>query len=218
MDAAQVEAMFTRSNGQYAFARWGRPIVPVVFGVTEETLSVVKGAVEAVVALAGHKMAEMDMELGANLMLFFFSDWAELRGVPRLGEMIPDIDALTHRLEAADANQYRGFRFDAQGAIKAAFVLVRMDAELAEVPAEILALNQAAQVVLLWSDVAFSTSSPLVRAGETVILRPEVADVICAAYDPVMPAVAQDKSHALRLAARVALRQHAVVGGQGAET
>jgi hypothetical protein len=38
--------------------------------------------------------------------------------------------------------------------------------------------------------------------GQTV-LRPEVAAVIRAAYDPVMPAVASDPSHALRLAARI---------------
>jgi hypothetical protein len=203
MDVAEVETLFTRADGRYVFARWGRPIVPVVFGLAEEALPVVKGAVEAVVALAGHQMSDLDMELGANLMLFFFSDWAELREVPRLGEMIPDIDALTHRLEAAGANQYRSFRFDAEGAIKAAFVFVRMDAELAAVPAEVLALNQAAQVILLWSDVAFAASSPLVKAGDLVVLRPEVGDVIRAAYDRVMPVVAQDKGHALRLLARL---------------
>jgi hypothetical protein len=204
MDVSKIEALFTRGDGAYLFARWGRPIVPVVFGVTEETLSVVKGAVEAVVALAGHKMAETDPELGANLMLFFFTDWAELRAVPSLGEMIPDLDALTHRLEDAGANQYRSFRFDADGAIKAAFVFVRMDAELAEVPAEVLALSQAAQVILLWSDVAFQAQSPLAKAGEKVILRPEVGAVICAGYDKTMPVVAHDASHALRLWARMA--------------
>jgi hypothetical protein len=35
------------------------------------------------------------------------------------------------------------------------------------------------------------------------MLRPEIADVIRAAYDRVMPAATQDKSHALRLAARI---------------
>ena len=33
--------------------------------------------------------------------------------------------------------------------------------------------------------------------------RPEIAGVIRAAYDPVLPAVATDASHALRLAARL---------------
>eukprot|EP01036_Dinobryon_divergens_P039337 gene39337-51841_t len=63
MTPDQVQALFTRADGTYLFARWGRPIVPVVFGVEDATLAVVKGAVEAVVALAGHKMAETDPEL-----------------------------------------------------------------------------------------------------------------------------------------------------------
>lgn len=203
MEPAEVEALFTRADGQYLFARWRRPIVPVVFGVTEATLAVVKGAVEAVVALAGHKMAETDPELGANLMVFFLTDWAELRAVPRLGEMIPDLEALTYRLEAAGANQYRSFRFEADGAIKAAFVFVRMDAELEAVPADVLALGQAVQVILLWSDTAFRARSPMAKAGDMVVLRPEIGDVIRAGYDPVMPATAQEASHALRLAARM---------------
>ena len=33
MGPAEVEALFTRADGAYLFARWGRPIVPVVFGV-----------------------------------------------------------------------------------------------------------------------------------------------------------------------------------------
>ncbi|WP_050528486.1 hypothetical protein [Pseudorhodobacter aquimaris] len=211
MQASEIEAMFTRGTGDYVFARWARPIVPVVFGVDDATLTVVKGAVEAVVALAGHKMAETDPELGANLMFFFFSDWGELREVPRLGEMIPDLEALTHRLEAAGANQYRAFRFEENGAIKAAFVFLRMDDELSALPAEVLALNQAVQVILLWSDRAFAARSPLARAGEAVVLRPDVGDLIRAGYDRVMPVAAGDPSHALRLAARLAVN-----GGTGA--
>ena len=204
MDAAEVQALFTRGDGQYLCARWGRPIVPVVFGVDDATLSVVKGAVEAVVALAGHKMAETDPELGANLMVFFFRDWAELPEVPNLERMIPDLAPLCARLQAAGANQYRIFRFDEAGAIRAAFVFVRMDEDLAAVPAETLALSQAVQVILLWSDRAFADSSPLARApGGAVILRPDIPGVIRAPYDPVLPGVARDASHALRLAARI---------------
>lgn len=203
MDAAGVEALFTRSTQEYLCARWGRPIVPVVFGVDDATLAIVKGAVEAVVLLAGHRMAETDPELGANLMIFFLRDWEELPRVPKLDHMIPDLVPLCARLAAAGANQYRIFRFDADGAIKAAFVFVRMDADLAEVAAETLALQQAVQVILLWSDTAFATQSPLARAGETVILRPEIGALIRVAYDPLLPAVARDPSHALRLAARL---------------
>lgn len=198
-----MQALFTRADGQYQFARWGRPIVPVVFGVEEATLRVVKGAIEAVVTLAGHKMAETDPELGANLMLFFFRDWPELPQVPNLDRLLPDLAPLCARLDAAGANQYRAFRFDAEGAIKAAFVFVRMDEALAAIPAETLALSQAAQVILLWSDRAFADASPLARAGGTVILRPDIAGVIRAGYDPVLPVVAHDAAHALRLAARL---------------
>jgi len=203
MDQAAVEKLFRRSTGDYVFARWGRPIVPVVFGVEQQTLDVVKAAFEAVVVLAGHKMAETDPELGANLMVFFIRDWDELGQVPRLGDMIPDMEPMLVRLKAEDANQYRVFRFEESGAIKAAFVFIRMDQHLEAVSADTLALSQAVQTILLWSDEAFTDASPLAVMDGTTILRPDVADVVRAAYDPVMPVAAQDSSHALRMAARL---------------
>ena len=198
----EVAAYFTRSDGTYLCARWGRPIVPVVFGVEEATLSVFKGAIEAVVALAGHRMAETDPELGANLMIFFCRDWRELAEVPHLDKLVPELHDLVGRLVAADANQYRIFRFDEAGAIRAAFVFLRMDAHLSAVPADTLALSQAVQTILLWSDTAFGDTAPLALIDGAAVVRPEVARVIRAAYDPVMPAVARDPSHALRLGAR----------------
>jgi len=203
MDAAEIETLFTREGGGYVFARWGRPIAPVVFGVDDATLGLVKGAIEAICALAGHQMAETDPELGANNMWFFLRDWDELLDVPDLDRLIPELAPLVARLQAADANQYRIFRFDAAGGIKACFVFVRMDAHLEAVPAETLALSQAVQQIVLWSDLAFRETSPLAVAGGTTVLRPEIAGVIRAAYDPVMPLSASDTSHALRLAARV---------------
>ena len=197
-----VEPFFTRSDGAYVFARWGRPIVPVVFGVDEPTLSVFKAAIEAIVVAADHKMDELDTELGANLMMFFCKDWSELLDVPHLDQMIPEIAPLIAKLQAGDANQYRLFRFDAQGAISACFVFLRMDAHLAEASADTLALSQAAQMILLWSDTA---PSLLGEINGMTVLRPEIAGVIRAAYDPVMPSVAHDPSHALRLSARVSL-------------
>ncbi|MDP7149623.1 MAG: hypothetical protein QGI08_15265 [Paracoccaceae bacterium] len=206
MTPQDIEALFTRSDGSYGFARWGRPIAPIVFGVRDETLSIVKGALEAVVALAGHKMAETDPELGSNLMVFFFRDWKELPEVPDLDKLIPELGPLVDRLKAAGANQYRLFRFDDSGAIKAAFVFLCMDRDMAKLPAETLALQQVAQTMLLWSDRAFRTSSPLaVTEGGATILKPEIAGVIRAAYDPVMPVAAADPSHALRLSARIGL-------------
>jgi hypothetical protein len=200
-----VAALFTRADGQYLFARWGRPIVPVVFGVDDRTVGILKGAIEAVVALADHRMAETDPELGANLMVFFFRDWQELPATPNLDRLIPDLAETVARLEKADANQYRAFRFDADGAIQAAFVFVRMDAAMAEAPAETIALSQIVQTILLWSDTAFVGNSPLavLQEGGPAILKPQIADLIRAAYDPVLPAHATDPAHALRLAARL---------------
>jgi hypothetical protein len=136
-------------------------------------------------------------------MVFAFRDWAELLEVPDLDRLVPELPALVARLEAARANQYRIFRFEAQGAIKAAFVFLKMDDSLAAMEAETLALAQAVQTVLLWSDRAFDGTSPLARVGERVILRPEIGAVIRAGYDRVMPVMARDPAHALRLAARV---------------
>jgi hypothetical protein len=200
-----ITALFTRADGQFLFARWRRPIAPVVFGVEDKTVGTLKGAIEAVVALAGHQMAETDPELGANLMIFFIRDWTELTETPGLDRLIPDLAETVERLKAAGANQYRSFRFDEAGGIKAAFVFVRMDAELAEIPAETIALSQAVQTILLWSDTAFLGSSPLAILSDEAapILKPQIADLIRAAYDPVLPVAATDPSHALRLAARL---------------
>ena len=203
MSPEEIETLFARDDGSYRFARWGRPLAPVVFGVEEETLSVLKGAFEAVVVLAGHKMAETEPEFGSNCMIFFMRDWVELLDVPDLGKLIPELDEMVSRLREAGANQYRVFRFDEEGAIKAAFAFICMDAEMAAQPAGDLALNQVVQVMLLWSEGAFRERSPLALAGESTILRPEIAGVIRAAYDPVMPGAAADSAHALRLFARM---------------
>lgn len=203
MDAGEVERLFTRDDGTFLCARWGRPIVPVVFGVDDATLSVVKGAIEAMVMLAGHKMAETDVELGANLMLFFFRDWAELPEVPNLSRLVPDLGPMCVRLQAENANQYRVFRFDEAGTIRAVFVFLRMDDHLASLPADALALAQAAGAMLSWSGRAFATTSVLAKTGDVLVLRPEIAGLIRAVYDPVLPPVSRDPATALRLAARL---------------
>jgi hypothetical protein len=51
--------------------------------------------------------------------------------------------------------------------------------------------------------VAFQDRSPLAVAGETTVLQPDVAALLRAAYDPVLPVAARDPAHALRLAARI---------------
>jgi len=149
-------------------------------------------------------MAETDPELGVNLMMFFFRDWDELLETPDLDRLVPDLAPLVTRLKLADANQYRLFRFEPDGSIKAAFIFVRMDSEMSKIPAEDIALTQAAQTILLWSDVAFMDTGPLGRMGKQVVLRPDIAAIIRAGYDQVMPSVANDPSHSMRLAARAA--------------
>lgn len=206
-DDLDIESLFTRADGSYLCARWGRPIVPVIFGVEADAIGVLKGAFEAVCALAGHQMAEMDPELGVNVMMIFCKNWDELTGVPKLDHLVPELGALVGRLMKADANQYRIFRFDEDGAIQACFIFLRMDANLEAVPAETLALSQAVQSIVLWSDVAFQGASPLAMIGEAAVLRPDIAGVIRAVYDPVMPVVAHDASHALRLQARIGALQ-----------
>lgn len=211
MTADEVGRFFTRSDGSYLFARWGRPIAPIVFGVEDGTLAIVRGAFEALCALAGHEMAETDPELGTNVMVFFFRDWDELLQVPDLDRLIDGLAPLVARLSEAGANQYRVFRFDEAGAIKACFVFLRMDEVLSAVPADALALSQVVQSLLLWSDVAFTDRSPLGTLGDgRVVVRPEVGALVRAAYDPVMPAMARDTSHALRLAARMQVQQGGV--------
>lgn len=207
MSDLDIEALFTRADGSYLCARWGRPIVPVVFGVEESAIGVLKGAFEAVCALAGHQMDELDPELGVNVMMLFCADWDELRDVPDLDRLVPELQDLVARLIKADANQYRIFRFDPDGAIRACFIFLRMDGSLSAVPAETLALSQAVQSIVLWSDVAFMDQSPLAIVDGQAILRPEIAGVIRGVYDPVMPRVARDASHAIRLAARVGRMQ-----------
>ena len=155
-------------------------------------------------ALAGIEVAETDPELGSNFMVFFMREWQELIDTPNLDRMIPELDELVERLKAADANQYRIFRFDDAGGIKACFVFLRMDAALSEISADSLCLGQVVQSVLLWSDEAFLGSSPLALIEDgRAILKPDIAAIVRAAYDPVLPVTATDPAHALRVGARV---------------
>ena len=203
----EIEALFTRTDGQFLCARWGRAICPTVFGVDDATLAVVKGAFQTVCQNAGHEMGDMDAELGTNTMVFFFRDWAELIETPDLDKLVPELGPLVDRLQDADASQYRFFRFDKAGAIKAAFAFVRMDRAMSKLPAETIALSQAVQTILLWSDQAFTARPALATTpdGATVV-QPEIAQVIRAAYDPVLPSVSDQPTHALRLSARIAMQ------------
>ena len=204
LQANDIKEYFTRQDGQFAFARWGRPIAPIAFGIEDKNLTVLKSTIEAVIRLAGHEMSETDLELGSNMMFFFLQDWRELREVPNMDRLVPDLAPLTRKLQAKGANQYRLFRFDEAGGIKACFVFLRMDEHLSAVSAETLCLSQIVQSILLWSDQAFQSKSPLAVVEDgRIILRTEIAKLIRAAYSASLPAHSNDPSFALRLFARI---------------
>ncbi|HHL22511.1 MAG TPA: hypothetical protein ENJ52_13425 [Aliiroseovarius sp.] len=198
MTPEETAALFTGADGAYRFARWARPVVPVAFGVDDATLAVLHAAMHRATDMAGLAMAGTDSELGANLMLFFFRDWAELLDVPDLGEMLDDLPALVARLTAQGAQTYRRFRFDKSGAIRACFSFIRMSGPLADIPADALAAHEALAMLLTWAEVP-----PLERDGAGAIgPSPQIARLIRAAYDPALPDAAEDAAHALRLWAR----------------
>lgn len=204
MSAEQVENMFTAS-GKYQFARWGRPIAPVVFGTDDASLGAIKDAFQTVASLADMVLAETDAELGANFLVFFCSDWAEIAEVENLHHLLPDVKGLTERLTKQNANQYRKFTLDENGAIKMCILLLRYDDQLASISVQALATSLMAQSLLTWSKVAFIFKSPIgmIEENNMAIVRPVIAALIRSAYDKTMPDVAKDTSHAMRLSARV---------------
>ncbi len=206
MTLERVASLFTRSDGAFRFARWGRPLAPVVFGTDDASLGILKDAIRVTASLADLALVDTDPELGANFLFFFCEDWGELREVPNLDRLLPEFEALLDRLSQAGANQYRSFAFEPSGAIRLCVVLLKMDAELIAVPAQTLAQLQTAQSLLLWSDTAFRAESPLAKVGEgQTIVAPEIAAIIRAAYDKVLPDISDDPAHAHRLAARAGL-------------
>ena len=199
--------LFTQPDGSYQFARWGRPLAPVVFGVGDESLTYLKDGIAQTVAITGGVLAETDPELGSNFMWFFCRDWAELREVPNLDKLFPDFEGMLAALEAQGATRYRWFGFDDQGAISLCVVLIRVDAATEALSIQTLATAETFQSLLTFSEAAFAQTSPLatIKSNGICIVKPEYAAVVRAAYDPSMPAVSDDPAHALRLGARAGL-------------
>lgn len=189
MTPDQIAALFTRDDGAFLCARWGRPVAPVIFGLADESLDIFRTAIRAVLADARHPLAETDPESGANLMLFFARDWDEVAAIPDL-DRLTGLDDLPARLAANDADNFRLFRFDQAGAIRACLSFTRMGGALADAHPAALAEALAVRAMLTF-------------AREVTPSR-DIAALIRAAYDPVLPAVATDPSHTLRLAARMA--------------
>lgn len=187
MTPDEIAALFTR-NGQYFCAKWGRPVAPVIFGLADESLGIFHGVVSAVLRDIRQPMMETDPEMGANFMVFFLRDWAEMDAVPDLAELTGQSD-LGAKLAAQGAEEYRLFRFDADGGIRSCLTFLNMGSRLAGAhPA------QLAETVTVRAMLTFATE---------VNATPELAALLRAAYDPALPVVAKDPSHALRLAARL---------------
>ncbi|WP_299906212.1 hypothetical protein [uncultured Paracoccus sp.] len=185
----EIAALFTRADGSFLCARWGRPVAPVIFGLSDETLDIFRSAIRAVTGHAGLALAETDPEMGSNLMIFFVPNWDELSDVPDLDRLTGQ-PGLPARLAGAGADQYRLFRFDPDGGIRACLTFVRLSGALADAhPAELAE--------------ALAVRAMLTFARDVTPSRP-LAALIRAAYDPVLPVASTDPSLALRLAARMA--------------
>ena len=207
MTPEQTAQYFSDDNGTFRFARWQRPLAPVVFGTDDATLDQIKAAIQEVAGLCDLSLSDVDPEFGANFLVFFCSDWSELDDVPDLDAVIPDLRALIQRLSDAGANQYRLMRHDEAGAICLSVNLIRMNNALAGTSARDLALSFTAKSLLLWGTQAFAATDPVAKVSQSgvTIVTPEIAALLRSAYDPRIPVASDDPSLALRLAARATL-------------
>ncbi len=196
-----IEQLFARKDGSYGFARWGRQIAPVVFGVDDDTLGYLKETIAQTVAVTGGTLAEIDPELGANFMWFFCTEWDEVAAVPDLEKLVPDLQGLVKGLNQKNVNEHRMFIFDKDGSIKMCLLFLRMKGAIADMTVQALGVGETLQCLLTWGEEVFSNQSPIAVLKENgiCIVKPEFASLVRSAYDPVMPPVATDISHALRL-------------------
>ena len=206
LSAQEIETLFTRTDGSYAFARWARPIVPVVFGIDDDSLTHLKAAIAQTVAVTGGILQDTDPELGANFMWFFCQNWDEISLIPDLGKLVPDLDETLATLTKTKAAQHRMFIYDSDGAIKMCIVFLRMTGAVADLSIQALGVGETLQSLLLWSDKSFESDSPIATLKDNgiCIVKPKYAALVRAAYDSTMPASAGDASHVLRLFPRVA--------------
>ncbi|MEM1160283.1 MAG: hypothetical protein AAGJ28_05070 [Pseudomonadota bacterium] len=203
-DPDWATAHFTRRDGSFRFARWSRAIAPVIVGTNDDGCRIFEDGIAVVARLAGIDMTELDPDLGANFLVFLVNDWAELDEAPNLVRLIPNLADLIETLSDHGANQYRVFNFDEDGGIRLCITLLRYDEELQKISAQALAVSQAFQGMLLWSDAAFSSESPIALMEDgTCVVKPRHADLLKVAYAPELPVSATDQAFALRLAARL---------------
>ena len=117
MTLMMSNAFFTFRR-QLLFRPLGTSHRTIAFGIEDQSIATLKGAIEVTCAMVGHPIAETDPELGTNLMFFFIRDWDELLAVPDLDRIMPNLSDLVGRLQAAESQQYRSFRFDEQARLR----------------------------------------------------------------------------------------------------
>lgn len=183
-----LATLFTRPDGSFLCARWGRPLAPVIFGLAEDQLPLFREVFAAVARDAGVPLTDTDPEMGANLMVFFCRDWDELADLPDLDRLtgLPDLPT---RLAGENADSYRLFRFDADGGIRACLSFVRITGAFRDLHPAALGERLAVNAMLTFA--------------REVTPSAHLREVIRAAYAPVLPVAARDAAHALRLAARM---------------
>lgn len=212
-DSERIKALF--GGDGFKFARWGCPLAPVVIGLDEAGARLFGEAVKLVAGVAGAEIEEIDPEMGANFLIYVMQDWAHAARAPNLPNFLPDLPALIERLNAADANRYRVFAFDDQGAIRAAITLLRYDEQMRAAPVDYIALTEAALGMLVYDEAGAAADRPVAMArfeGDDeprAVLAPWHARLIRAAYDPTIPAGSRDPALAMRLAARIGVMEEA---------
>lgn len=197
-----ITEAFTHDEG-FHFARWSCPLVPMVYGVDDASMALMKGGVELMCDLTGQPMEAGDPETGYNHVTLFLKDWSEMADLPAGGGL--DFSEIAAALTEADAAQHRVFRFDDDGGIVQCFQAVRLTGEMTEIPGDLLALGQALVSHLHWGPQALAgglTEPP--AEGETgAQLRTDLLRLLRAAYDPVLPVASRDPALAYRIAARL---------------
>ena len=204
LTAEKIETLFTHPDGVFRFARWNRPIAPIVFGVDDTTLAHLKTAIVTTIGVTGMNIVESDPEFGANFMWFFCQDWDEILAVPDLDDLIPDLKKTIARLQTTTTKTFRIFMFDKDGSIKMCVQLIKVSDETADMSIQTLATGETYQCLALFSPHAFLNESPIavIQENGLCIPKPEYAALIRAAYDPVLPVAVKEPTHSLRLAAR----------------
>lgn len=199
-----IEKMFTH-DGVYKFARWSRPQAPAIFGVDDATLGQMKETIIKTVGFTGQEIADVDPDIGMNFMWFFCQSWDELKDAPGLAKLMPDLNERVDRLNAENAFTHRIYGFEEDGSIRMCASFFRMTGEMLDVPLNVLTMTETIRSLLLWSDNALDEHQSVFMIDESGSCHghPVFTALLHAAYEPVMPATADDASHALRLHARI---------------